>query len=599
MRSVLSSLALMAVVGCGTDPPVATTLDVTPEEALLVSLGETVLLTAEIEDQYGDPMVGEAVTWASDRSGIATVSGGTVTAVANGTASVTATVGQLTGTATVTVAQRAHTVFVTPDRVLLGPPGEEAQMTVQALDARGSVIDRPSVTWTTADPAVATVTDGGLVTSVADGETTVEARVGAATGTATILVDQQRAGLMVLYDSTAGEGWVNSENWGTAAELGEWYGVETDVDGNVHSLVLGGNNLVGTIPAAVGLLDEIRILDLSDNSLEGGIPPETFVSTLDSLFLGNNDLGGEIPEEIGEPTGLATIGLADNDLEGEIPESFGNLDLTALYIHSNQLSGEVPAGIPLSTPVVLEMHGNELWGDLPREFVGNSMTRFSWNDQDGLCSPEDDQFQSWLATIPSHEPGPVCPSREFREDFDTAGSLNGWEAQYARISLQDSMLALDSADDGGGNDEVPQAYRKLRRIESDWVLKTSATVEDHDDGSEAVATIEVHTGDARHSKLSVDLDIELGEWYIWVYDADEDEWDGLDDGGLDAEFGELVEVEWEFADGVMILTLDGEEVSNSSQDVPKGTTGIGLGMYFVLDDEDKALFDYIDIRPKG
>ena len=278
-------------------------------------------------------------------------------------------------------------------------------MTFEALDARGNVVDRPSATWTTADPAVATVSDGGLVTSVADGETTVEARVDEATGTATILVDQQRVALMVLYDSTAGEDWINSENWGTAAELGEWYGVETDVDGNVHSLVLGGNNLVGTIPAAIGWLDEIRILDLSENSLGGEISPETFVITLDSLFLGENDLSGEIPEEIGEPTGLATVGLANNNLEGEIPESFANLSLTALYIHSNQLIGEVPAGIPLSTPAILEMHGNELSGNLPREFVGNSMTRFSWADQDGLCSPEDDEFQSWLATG-AHRPRP-------------------------------------------------------------------------------------------------------------------------------------------------------------------------------------------------
>ena len=555
------------------------------------------ILTVEIEDQYGDPMEGEEVTWASSRSGTATVSDGTVTAVANGTASVTATLGQLTGTATVTVEQRAHTVSVTPASVLLGPPGEEAQMTFEALDARGNVIDQPSATWATADPAVATVSDAGLVTSVADGETTVEAKVDEAAGTATVLVDQQRAGLMVLYDSTAGEDWTNSENWGTAAELGEWYGVETDADGNVYSLVLGGNNLVGTIPAAVGWLDEIGILDLSDNRLGGGIPPETFVSTLELLFLGENELDGEIPAEIGEPPGLSVIGLANNDLEGEIPESFANLSLTALYIHSNQLSGEVPAGVALSAPVILEMHGNELTGDLPREFIGNFMARFSWHDQDGLCSPSDDEFQNWLATIESHAPGPVCASQEFREDFDTAGSLNGWEAQYARISLQDSMLAVDSADQEA--DDIPHAYRKLRRIESDWVLKTSATVEDHDDGSVAAATIMVHTGDAQHSILRVDLDPDFAEWVIWVYDADEDDWDDLDDGDLDVEYGELVEVEWEFADGLMILTLDGEEVSNSSPDVPESVTGVGLGMAYAFYDEDKALFDYIDVRPKG
>ena len=577
MRNILSSLTLVATIGCGgMDPPVATTLTVNPEEALLVSVGETVLLTAEIEDQYGDPMEGEEVTWASNNEQFATVSDGTVTAVADGTASITATLGTLAGTATVTIDQRAHTLSVIPDSVLLGAAGDDAQMSIEALDARGNVIERPAATWTIADPAVATVSDDGLVTSVADGETTLEAKVDEAAGTATITVDKQRAGLMTLYDSTAGEDWSNNENWGTAADLGEWYGVETDADGNVHSLELGGNNLAGTIPAAIGLLDEIRTLDLSGNKL-----------------------AGTIPAAIGSLDEISILDLSDNSIGGRIPPGTfdSTLDLTALYIHSNQLSGEVPPGIPLSTPGILEMHGNGFSGDLPREFIGNVMTRFSWNAQDGLCAPGDDEFQDWLATIPSHAPGPVSVSREFREDFDTAGSLKGWEVQYARMALQDSMLVVDSADDGGwpDPDESPRAYRKLGEIKSNWVLKTSTTVE----GDIGVSTVMVYTGDSRRPVLSVDLDFDFGEWYIEVYDADEDRWFPVDEGEWDFEFGELMEVEWEFADGFMILALDGEEVSNSSQDLPSGITGVGLGIYDVSGDEDKALFDYIDIRPKG
>ena len=109
----------------------------------------------------------------------------------------------------------------------------------------------------------------------------------------------------------------------------------------------------------------------------------------------------------------------------------------------------------------------------------------------------------------------------------------------------------------------------------------------------------VYTGDSRRPVLSVDLDFDFDEWYIDVYDADEGRWFAVDDGLMDFEFGELVEVEWEFADGFMILTLGGREVSNSHQDLPLGMTGVGLGIYDVSGDEDKALFDYIDIRPKG
>lgn len=100
--------------------------------------------------------------------------------------------------------------------------------------------------------------------------------------------------------------------------------------------------------------------------------------------------------------------------------------------------------------------------------------------------------------------------------------------------------------------------------------------------------------------LSVDLDVAFLEWLIYVYDADEDEWLDVDSGDKkDLEWGELVEVEWEFADGVMILTLDGEEVSRSSRDLPRGMTGVGLGIYDAYGEEETALFDYIDIRPKG
>jgi len=74
-----------------------------------------------------------------------------------------------------------------------------------------------------------------------------------------------------------------------------------------------------------------------------------------------------------------------------------------------------------------------------------------------------------------------------------SGEIEELRQETARLRermsrLGDSMLAVDSADQEA--DDIPHAYRKLRRVESDWVLKTSATVEDHDDGPEAVATID-------------------------------------------------------------------------------------------------------------
>lgn len=100
------ALAILACGDDGDDPSVPATITVAPATAVLVSLGETVQLAASVEDQYGEPLPeAEAwVAWSSDREESASVSdAGLVTAVSNGTATVTATIASLSASATVTV----------------------------------------------------------------------------------------------------------------------------------------------------------------------------------------------------------------------------------------------------------------------------------------------------------------------------------------------------------------------------------------------------------------------------------------------------------------------------------------------------------------
>ena len=86
------------------DPPRPTTVTVTPATAELTALAETVQLRAEVRDQNGQVMAGASVTWASNATAVATVNAsGLVTAVGNGTATITATAGSVSGTATVTM----------------------------------------------------------------------------------------------------------------------------------------------------------------------------------------------------------------------------------------------------------------------------------------------------------------------------------------------------------------------------------------------------------------------------------------------------------------------------------------------------------------
>ena len=106
------------------DPPRPTTVTVTPATAVLPALGATMRLTAEVHDQYGQPMVGTAVTWASSDATVATVDdSGLVTGLAEGLATVTAAAGGALGTSEITVVdgRRARAALVALNEATDGP----------------------------------------------------------------------------------------------------------------------------------------------------------------------------------------------------------------------------------------------------------------------------------------------------------------------------------------------------------------------------------------------------------------------------------------------------------------------------------------------
>ena len=115
MRSTSTVLAVafstMSVLACGSGtptgngPPAVASVVVTPENPTLVSLGETVQLTASARDASGNTISGKTFTWSSSDVSIVTVNAsGLVTAVANGTTSVKATTDGIPGSASATVA---------------------------------------------------------------------------------------------------------------------------------------------------------------------------------------------------------------------------------------------------------------------------------------------------------------------------------------------------------------------------------------------------------------------------------------------------------------------------------------------------------------
>ena len=106
--------------------------------------------------------------------------------------------------------------------------------------------------------------------------------------------DRDREALVALFRATGGPTWDNRSGWLTEAPLEEWHGVGVDRHGSVVALVLPSNGLTGRIPLELSDLTYLSTLDLSDNNLNGPIPPEMNNRNLNWGDLSGNDLTGRI-----------------------------------------------------------------------------------------------------------------------------------------------------------------------------------------------------------------------------------------------------------------------------------------------------------------
>ncbi len=207
-----------------------------------------------------------------------------------------------------------------------------------------------------------------------------------------------RAALTALYHATGGENWTNKDGWLTDAPLSEWHGVSMGRPrsyggaGNCHgilSLRLHDNNLSGELPAELGDLVTLMVLDLSGNNLNGELPAELGnLAKLELLSLRDNRLSGQLPSQWGNLVNLKTLDLSNtrfggteasgnfgaehchqNRLTGTIPAEWGNLaSLSNLYLSDNDLTGPLPPELGnLASLSKLYLSGNRLSGRLPAE----------------------------------------------------------------------------------------------------------------------------------------------------------------------------------------------------------------------------------------
>jgi uncharacterized protein YjdB len=176
--------------------PATTPPPPTPIAAVAVTLasatlnvGQTTQATAKLTDSSGNVVTGPRVSWSSSNAAVAAVdTNGVVTAVAAGTASISATAQGITGAATVTVNRPP----VSSVAVTLNSPsltvGQETQAAATLRDANGNVLTGRSITWSSSNASVATVDANGFVTAVAAGTASITATSEGASGSAQLAV---------------------------------------------------------------------------------------------------------------------------------------------------------------------------------------------------------------------------------------------------------------------------------------------------------------------------------------------------------------------------------------------------------------------------
>jgi trimeric autotransporter adhesin len=201
--------------------PVAT-VTVAPLSDTL-SVGQTATFVATTRAASGAILTGRVITWMSTNTTVATVTAaGVVTARVAGTATIRATSEGQIGNATLLVVAPppapVATVTVAPASTSV-VAGSGAQFAATLRDASGNVLSGRSVTWTSSNTSIATVTSSGLAQSLAAGSVSIRATSEGQMGDASLTVTPPSS-----QGITFSSDWSHSQGSGATAvqDGGRW-----------------------------------------------------------------------------------------------------------------------------------------------------------------------------------------------------------------------------------------------------------------------------------------------------------------------------------------------------------------------------------------
>ena len=188
-------LIVAALAACGKDSPteparIASSIVLSSQSVIITAIGQTLQINATVLDQDNNVLTDATVAWSSSKPAVASVSSsGLVTAVSGGTAEISATTGGVSAVANVQVSQVVVSVAIAPTSVTLAQLGENVQLEAEVYDSGNAPIPVASVTWSSSNPTVATVSSTGLVTAVSNGTARITAESQSVTSSIEVVVE--------------------------------------------------------------------------------------------------------------------------------------------------------------------------------------------------------------------------------------------------------------------------------------------------------------------------------------------------------------------------------------------------------------------------
>ncbi|OAY48568.1 DNA damage-repair/toleration protein DRT100 [Manihot esculenta] len=164
--------------------------------------------------------------------------------------------------------------------------------------------------------------------------------------------------------------------------IADWKGISGEIPRCITSLPflrildLIGNRLSGDLPADIGRLQRLTVLNVADNLISGEIPRSlTNLSSLMHLDLRSNRISGPLPQDFGRLRMLSRALLSRNYISGSIPSSISNIyRLADLDLSLNRLSGAIPPSLGrMAVLATLNLDANKLSGVIPASLFNSGI----------------------------------------------------------------------------------------------------------------------------------------------------------------------------------------------------------------------------------